>query len=87
MSFCRIEDVNPCTEKALCCIDNEGDGIYDECQDKVVDEYCAEIYVDDTAYCRSYTGKWVFNIADFVTYLWDTDNNGVKLLQVRFYPR
>ena len=28
----------------------------------------------------------LFNIADFVEYLWDIDNSGVKLLQVRFYP-
>jgi hypothetical protein len=39
-----------------------------------------------TALCRSYTNYWVFNIADFVEYLWQLDNNGLKLLQVRFYP-
>jgi len=41
-----------------------------------------------TLYCRTYdTPTWVFNIADFVTYLWSVTNNGLKLLQVRFYPR
>ena len=79
-------DDGTCSEKALCCVDNDGDGIYDECEEKV-EELCPEGLVDVTAYCRSYTDKWVFNIADFVTYLWNTDNNGVKLLQVRFYPR
>ena len=79
-------DDGTCSEKALCCVDNDGDGIYDECEEKV-EELCPEGLVDVTAYCRSYTDKWVFNIADFVTYLWNTDNNGLKLLQVRFYPR
>ena len=27
------------------------------------------------------------NVADFVEYLWEVNNQGVKLLQVRFYPR
>jgi hypothetical protein len=38
--------------------------------------------------CRTYTvPTWIFNIGDFVTYLWDVDNTGLKLLQIRFYPR
>jgi len=41
-----------------------------------------------TLYCRTYeTPTWVFNIGDFVSYLWSVNNNGVKHLQVRFYPR
>ncbi|MGA1865792.1 MAG: hypothetical protein ACMUHX_12115 [bacterium] len=40
-----------------------------------------------TAYCRHYDSTWVFNIADLVTYLWGIDNDGVKLVNVRFYPR
>ena len=43
------------------------------------------------AYCKTYTAadeQWIFNIADFVEYFWDIDyNKGVKLVQVRFYPR
>ncbi len=39
------------------------------------------------AYCKEYTDEWVFNIADFAQYFWDIDNNGLKLLQVRFYPK
>ena len=41
------------------------------------------------AYCKEYTTpEWIFNIADFVEYFWDIDyNHGVKLVQVRFYPR
>ena len=47
---------------------------------------CPAGYDQITANCATYESKWVFNIADFVGYLWDVDNNGLKLLQVRFYP-
>jgi len=51
-----------------------------------VDNACAEGTLMDL-YCHNYeTPTWVFNIADFVTYLWSTDNYGLKLLQIRFYP-
>jgi hypothetical protein len=33
-----------------------------------------------------YTDEWVFNIADFVGYLWDLDTTGAYTVQVRFYP-
>ena len=29
---------------------------------------------------------WVFNVPTLVSYLWDYDNQGLKLMQVRFYP-
>lgn len=86
--------------KTLCCDDYEQDGIWDICCNDsngdfsyTIDECigdtsnftgaCSEL----TTYCNSYTEEWVFNIGDFVNYLWKADNNGVKLLQVRFYPR
>jgi len=28
---------------------------------------------------------WIFNIEELESYMWDYDNNGLKLLQVRFY--
>jgi hypothetical protein len=28
---------------------------------------------------------WIFNIEELVDYMWDYDNNGLKLMQVRFY--
>jgi hypothetical protein len=40
-------------------------------------------------YCNDYTTDpvpWIFNIGEFVEYLWTTDNKGTKLLNVRFYP-
>jgi len=71
-----------------CCYDDEGDGNYtiDECSGNLDYFTWGECTVL-TTYCNSYVQEWVFNIADFVEYLWNTDNNGLKLLQVRFYPR
>jgi hypothetical protein len=87
------DPIEECTEELLCCTpgDLDGDGIidegyYDACELKEVDVDCPEGTELVTAYCKEYIDEWVFNIGDFVTYLWDTDNNGVKLLQVRFYP-
>jgi hypothetical protein len=38
-------------------------------------------------WCRHYQFEWVFNIADFVGYLWECDNTtGAYHVQVRFYP-
>jgi hypothetical protein len=77
----------------LCCVDltEPPDGVYDECSDAIVDPVtllssCPDGYTSILAYCHDYLDEWVFNIGDFVTYLWDMENNGVKLLQVRFYP-
>ncbi len=53
--------------------DLDGDGIYED-------------FVEMTSSCKHYESEWVFNIADFAQYFWDIDNNGLKLLQVRFYP-
>jgi hypothetical protein len=33
----------------------------------------------------SFTNTWIFNLPQLVEYFWDFDNNGLKLLQVRFY--
>ncbi|MGA1845274.1 MAG: hypothetical protein ACMUIS_11990 [bacterium] len=74
-----------------CCIDYDGDGTYDECTEAATDQItgepsCPVGYTAVTLYCTQYTNEWVFNIGAFVTYLWHTDNKGVNLLQVRFYP-
>jgi hypothetical protein len=75
----------------VCCIDFDLDGIVDECVEPVLDintglTTCPEGYASTTIYCSEYQDEWVFNIGDFVTYLWNIENNGLKLLQVRFYP-
>jgi len=85
--------VESCTTQSLCCIptDADGDGIldvnaYSSCQALLEGEICPEGTVPVTAFCNYYEDTWVFNIGDFVEYLWSLENNGVKLLQVRFYP-
>lgn len=65
----------------LCCTDADLNGIYESCVPKDADVACPEGTMSVPAFCNSYTDEWVFNIGDFVTYLWDIDNNGLKLLQ------
>jgi len=83
------------TEKQLCCSvdleDADGDGIFGEYYDcnPVADPLnpsCADTQDLVTGYCSTYDQDWVFNIADFVEYFWSLNNNGAKLVQVRFYP-
>jgi hypothetical protein len=71
-----------------CCFDEDESGTYEEseCSGDLTGFEAVECTEIDT-YCNEYTDQWVFNIADFVNYLWKADNNGLKLLQVRFYPR
>lgn len=78
------EPVDECTQSTLCCTDADADGIYESCE-PAVDGVCLS-GTSVTAYCKSYESAWVFNIADFVQYLWDAQNSGLKLLNVRFYP-
>jgi hypothetical protein len=89
---CYFSDPGGGVPTDICCVDNDLDGFYDECVDLVEDPnnpgsyICPAGYEPVLAYCTTYTDVWVFNIGDFVTYLWNVDNNGVRLLQVRFYP-
>jgi hypothetical protein len=71
-----------------CCFDENGNGTYesDECNGDAVVSSGGVIQCNELpTYCNDYTDEWIFNVADFVNYLWNTDNNGLKLLQVRFY--
>ncbi len=83
-SVCYLNPPDTESTPNYCCVDNDSDGVYDECT-PVTDPAvpCAGTPV----YCVSYTDAWVFNIAGFVNYLWNIDNSGIKLLQVRFYPQ
>lgn len=84
---CYLDPVTDPTylAKTICAADTDGDLVYDAFAlfDGVS---CPDGYDQISAYCATYTSQWVFNIADFVGYLWDINNNGLKLLQVRFYP-
>ena len=87
-----------CSGMELCCTDVDLDGDHDSC-DLATD---VGIPVDDgmggftlecpvgtdsvDAQCRSYDNEWVFNISDFVGYLWNLDSTGAYNIQVRFYP-
>ncbi len=90
-----------CQTEQLCCTDADGDGAYDSCDALAsvgvddgtglltcpITNEAGEVYLATTAECRSYTSEWVFNIGDFVTYLWDITNDGAYHVQVRFYPQ
>ncbi len=62
--------------------------VYRNCVIKGLDS-CGVDQVEVTGYCKDYENNptSVFLIGDFVGYLWSMDNNGVKLLQIRFYPQ
>jgi hypothetical protein len=79
------DPVESCTAQQLCCTDTDLNGIFESCAIKEGD-LCPEGSIETTAFCKTYLNEWVFNIGDFVTYLWDIKNSGIKLLQVRFYP-
>jgi hypothetical protein len=52
--------------------------------DESIDNEDVELYVK--MYGTEFTNEWIFDIADLVVYGWDYDNNGSKLVQIRFYP-
>ncbi len=34
----------------------------------------------------AFNNVWIFNVAQLLNYYWNYDNNGLKLMKVRFYP-
>jgi len=76
-------------EPNLCCYDTDIDGRYNYCNtyDASVPETCIEPGVPIYGDCNAYNSEWIFNLFELVNYLWQFDNNGVKLIQVRFYLR
>jgi hypothetical protein len=81
-SVCYLNAPDGFTLPDSCCADHDSDGIFDECSPMAEDFPCE----GTPAYCMEYLNEWVFNIGDFAYCLWNMDNNGAKLLQVRFYP-
>ncbi|WP_415902564.1 hypothetical protein ACMXYR_01015 [Neptuniibacter sp. QD29_5] len=93
---------NPCdpTEDTIvCCYEDDSDettGVYAGCIEPALDEnnytYCPVITETNTydvpvlVSLNSYSDTWVFNIGDFVDYLWSISNDGAYNVQVRFYP-
>lgn len=82
--------------------DDPADGVYEHCDSLLdlgggecsSYTYAGEIngmlgpwdYTTVYASCTTYTDHWVFNIADFVGYMWDIDSSGAYNINVRFYP-
>jgi hypothetical protein len=99
--YCLDEfGVNTCTTLSLCCVDQDTDNIFERC-DLLTDvgvlvdgttlqcpefDVYGDLYIPVDAQCKSYDNEWVFNIADFVGYLWNLDTTGSYVIQVRFYP-
>lgn len=88
--FTEPTDGSSYTSDQICCIDADQDGVYENCEDPVLVDTVTTCSTDGyellDLYCQSYLDEWVFNIADFVEYMWSIDNNGSKLVQIRFYP-
>jgi len=100
--YCDDPDGIPCVSRDLCCTDWDSDGIYEMCEflenvgvptsptDPNI--ICPAIapntypYLPLTAECKYHEEQWVFNIADFVGYLWNIDTTGAYVIKVRFYP-
>ena len=62
-------------------------GNYVNCQLPETPDSCPVDDVLVSATCDEYAEPtWVFNIADFVGYLWDLDTTGAFVVQLRFYP-
>jgi hypothetical protein len=96
----RFLDTEECSADAegcvnYCCPDSDGDGVFDvggQCEARAMDETtdellaCADGYTPVAAQSTEYVDEWVFNIGDFVDYLWTLDNDGAYNIKVRFYP-
>ncbi len=93
-AFCNDDDgYYICSGLDLCCVAGEMDGVYDSCSllttvgISVDDGLVCPVGTDPVnAQCRTYENEWIFNIADFVGYLWNLDSTGAYNIQVRFYP-
>ena len=91
-----------CAQMSLCCVDSEPDRLgYERCDllagvgievGEPATTVCPTTDVDGYLYysvegdCVTYEDKWVFNIAEFVGYLWDITNEGAYNIKIRFYP-
>lgn len=76
-------------------LDLNGDGVIDDA-DRIlynaahgttyatVDEWLTAL--NDPTLARYYEDWWVFDVADIVAQSWGIENDGTKLLQIRFYP-
>lgn len=90
-TYCAREpDAGVCTSEERCCTDTDEDEILDSCIDATrnFDETLSCTTGALTALsCRTYVNESIFNIAEFVTYLWNVDDEGnFKEADFLFYP-
>lgn len=98
--YCDLSVIDPsdpsfCLSTQLCCTEvNIGTVddpilVYRDCETEDLSLGCSTDQIEVTAYCKDYSMNpiSVFSIGDFLGYLWSIDNNGLKLLQLRFYPQ
>lgn len=86
---CSATDDVLAATHTLCCGVDALTGGYVGCalkDDVEVDGFCPVDTVEVAAICNEYSETWVFNIADFVGYLWNLDTTGAFVVQIRFYP-
>jgi hypothetical protein len=78
-------------------LDLSGDGVIDDIDRGLyntangtgytsIDEWLTTMAAEDPPLATYYADWWVFDIADIVAQTWDIENDGTKLLQIRFYP-
>jgi hypothetical protein len=48
-------------------------------------DVCGDVGVQDPCDI-TFTNVWVFNVPTLLSYVWDYNNQGLKLMQIRFYP-
>lgn len=60
------------------------DDDYCDCSELTPPADCT--YAANDLFCTEYVNHWIFDIADFVGYLWDIDTTGAYVVKVRFYP-
>jgi hypothetical protein len=89
---CTIDDlIGECTDALLM-----GSFTVDRMKGKPKRENISNIFratgcidVDDSGICDSgdtwFANVWIFNLPELLEYFWDYDNNGLKLMQIRFY--
>ncbi len=90
----QTDPMDPVNYRPLCWIDNDLDGFDtdDSFSQPVLGlggYECSEgtgtlIWVKVA--CIEYVNEWIFNIAELVASDWLVDNEGTKLVQLRFYP-
>jgi len=88
-NICSLEEADDLTPTNVCALDADNDGVLDTFRMPEEGGGCPnddQNWVITTLYCNYYDQEWIFNIPTLSEYLWNVNNEGMKLLQIRFYP-